>query len=83
MNEAREVLGLWSTPLPEKLPPANRPVGKRAEDRRSDGHRRCLKLCMVSAERSYSHLCVMAKLKIGNVPALIDTGAHFSCIRRS
>ena len=59
--------------------PGDRPVGKPAAARRSDGPRTRLLncVCMVKAAHSESPLWVMVDLKIGKVPVLIDTGANF------
>jgi hypothetical protein len=57
--------------------------GKRAAARRSIGPRaKCLSgLRKITAVPRDSPLWVTLELKVGKVPALIDTGAQFPCIR--
>jgi hypothetical protein len=67
----------------EGVSPATEPVGKRTGARRSGGLRAYalsgLKRVLGGARDSPRRLNL--KIKVGTVPALVDTGAQFSCLR--
>ena len=78
------MLELWtSRPHEALLSPENTPNGKRAGARRYADHRaRTLgALKKVAALPHDTLLWVSLNFKLGKVPALVDTGAQFSCIR--
>jgi hypothetical protein len=58
-------------------------VGKRAASRRSGGPRAKFlsSVQKIGVYPADPPLWVMLKLKVGKVPALVDTGAQFSCVR--
>ena len=79
-----EVLGLWpGRPFQARLSSRFSVAGKRATVRRSTGHRTKFLsgLRKITAVPRDSPLWVTLELKVGTVPALIDTGTQFSCIR--
>ena len=65
------------------MPPEKSTVGKRGSARRSTGPRATILsgLKKVTAVPFQPLLCVQLQFKVGKVPALIDTGAQFSCVR--
>jgi len=80
----REMLDLWPTwAFSDGLPPEGRAVGKWAMARGavSPQAKFLNSLLEVKAVPSETPLWIQVNLRVGEVPALIDTGAQFSCIR--
>ena len=78
------MLDLWSEwTLEEELSPERQAFGKRASAQRSVGPPPKLlsSLHKIKAASLDSLLWVMLEFKVGEVPALADTGAQFSCVR--
>ena len=77
------MLELWPTwAFSEGLPPEDRSVGKRAAAWGAVGPRAKLNILLeVKAVPLETPLWIQVNLRAREVPALIDTGAQFSCIR--
>jgi hypothetical protein len=78
------MLGLWaSKTFSQELPSEEHAVGKRAVARWSGGLREKFlsSVQKIGVSPADSPLWVMLQLKVGMVPAFVDTGAQFSCVR--
>ena len=78
------MLELWPVgPCKDQLSARGYAAGKRAAPRESVGSRGGQLSCFtkVVAVPAEDPLWVVLKLKSGNIPALVDTGAQFSCMR--